>query len=58
MDMLKLFKNYPKKLELVTELSPSSTTHPILQTVMDQCVDLVNNLGCGNHMIEASPFNN
>ena len=41
MDMLKLFKNYPKELELVTKLSPSNTTHPILQTVMDQCVDLV-----------------
>ena len=41
MDMLKLFKNYPKELELVTKLSPSNITHPILQTVMDQCVDLV-----------------
>ena len=41
MDILKLFKNHPRELELVTELSESNTTHPILQTVMDQCVDLV-----------------
>ena len=41
MEILKLFKNYPKHLEIVTELSESNSTHPILQTVMDSCVDLV-----------------
>ena len=28
-------------LKIVTNLSSSSSTHPILQTVMDSCVDLV-----------------
>ena len=38
--MTNLSKNL-KNLEIVTDLSPSNFTHPILQTVIDGKVDLV-----------------
>ncbi len=40
LSVLQLMGNRSDNLEMVTELSPSTTTHPLLQTVMDGRVDV------------------